>query len=144
MAVTKELEKVSSIKYGNTNFSPPEWYRIDFPEPDPKSPFDPNIFIRKESFKNLDTRTRELITILDEKIHITDSNTVLVTQWILGYHPRFFPLAKMHQGWQGEETIRQFYRLKMTFGDGSQEIANHEVDLSNRDPIDTSKWKQLV
>lgn len=75
------------------------------------------------------------VTVLDEKIMYLspDGNTVRIRQYFLG-DPNdpflSYGVENLH-GRHPNERVREFYRVKMRFGDGTEEIAIKEIDLRN-------------
>lgn len=88
------------------------------------------------------------VRVLDEQIIYvsSDGNTVGIRQYLLGHHgSALLRLARRHQGWQGNETIREFYRLRMKFGDGTEMISTREIDISEKpSPISCDRWGRPI
>lgn len=99
--------------------------------------------------KTIDSGRWGILRVLDEHITYvsTDGNTVAIRQYILGHHDNnpFLRMARPHKGWQGDETIREFYRLRMICGDGTVIFSTREIDLSDkRPPINSDRWGRPI
>ncbi len=99
--------------------------------------------------KTIDLGRWGILRVLDEKITWVsdDGNTVAIRQYILGHHDNkpFLRMARPHMGWQGKETIREFYRLRMICGDGTVIFSTREIDISDkRPPINSDRWGRPI
>lgn len=102
-----------------------------FLPPESQVGFDPNIFKKIQDFGA--SGIPYCVPVLDEQVIYTsdDGNTIRIRQYLLGHHSS--PLlrnAVLHQGWQGPEMIREYYRVRMEFGNGRVKIATREIDLN--------------
>lgn len=99
--------------------------------PKTRSPFDPDIYKREEDVGK--SGIPYYVRVLDEQlVYVSDDgNTARIRQYILGHHDT--PLlrnARMHNGWQGDEMIREFYRLRLSLGNGNETIVTREINLN--------------
>lgn len=97
----------------------------DFSKPLPNGNFQ-----RMVGFK--DAHRSLSVKLLDEKIILYGGGTAHVRQFFLGHYDS--PIAsnwKKHWGWQGAESIREYYLFKMNIG-GSEEVVTREIDVSDK------------
>jgi len=89
----------------------------------------PNAKFRR-ALKVRDVLGEHTVHVLDEKILSNSGGTVHMRQFILGqFDGAFAGKWKRHWGWQGAESIREFYRRTV---DASDEVVTREYDVSNR------------
>ena len=82
------------------------------------------------------------VSVLKQTIETTSPTTHILTQIVDGHHPQFLPYGSRYFEKNIPVTIRKILITHMTFGDGSQEIAKREINLSqNVSPYDNRQWR---
>lgn len=75
-------------------------------------------------------------------LHLVPGKNTTFRQYILGHHDIYLlAKAKFHQGWQGDEMIREFRVVRQPDGKGGFEDVTQEVDLRKQTQnMSSNRW----